>query len=68
MHNSVLVACDAVNARPSDIDDLEQELHILKMIQPHCNILNLLGYCNKSGNLCVCVCACVRACVRVCVV
>jgi len=51
MCDSVLVACGVANARPSDIDDLEQELRILKMIQPHCNILNLLGYCNKPGNV-----------------
>lgn len=37
------------DARPSDIDDLKQELHILKKIQPHCNIMNLLGYCSKPG-------------------
>lgn len=46
--------CDghiSANARPSDVDDLRQELHILKKIQPHCNILNLLGCCSKPGTL-----------------
>lgn len=30
-----------------DEDDLVSELNIMKIIKPHPNILNLLGYCTK---------------------
>jgi len=49
MHVNIKGRLIVDNARPSDVDDLKQELHILKKIQPHCNILNLLGYCSKPG-------------------
>ena len=45
------------NALNMDVNDLYAELEIMKKMEPHPNILNLLGYCTrpcKHSVLCVC--------------
>lgn len=39
----------AANARPSDKDDLDSELEIMRHMEPHPNIINLLGQCSETG-------------------
>jgi len=38
-----------VNARPSDINDLHSELDTMKKMDPHPNIINILGVCSRPG-------------------
>ena len=50
----------AENYRDADYFDLRSELDIMKSMEPHPNIINLLGVCSETSE-CVCVCVCVPA-------
>lgn len=42
------------HASPIDVDELYAELEIMKHIEPHPNILNLLGQCSQTGKQACC--------------
>ena len=37
------------NASDKERDDLKQELHVMKMLEPHANVVRLLGCCTEKG-------------------
>jgi Protein tyrosine and serine/threonine kinase len=37
------------NAGDKERDDLKQELHVMKMLEPHANVVRLLGCCTEKG-------------------
>ena len=43
------------NATSVEIEELLEELHLMKYMKPHENILNLLGHCTTRGAVLVCV-------------
>ena len=43
------------NATSIEIEELLAELHLMKNIEPHENILNLLGQCTTPGKVVTCI-------------
>ena len=56
MHNALACGQLTDNAPLQEIRDLYDEMELMKKMEPHENMLNLLGYCTKPGPpTCSCV-------------